>query len=88
MYLDEDAVAKLCRQQGIYPHHLTQWKADFASGKSVGNLAEKQADTKADVVLGLFLPDKPEKWDMVKLGENKQIVDIVIKQPPAGPSSE
>lgn len=44
--LDESAVAELCRQKGIYPHHVTQWKADFASGKSVTNRAEKQVDTK------------------------------------------
>jgi transposase len=28
--LDENAVSELCRKQGIYPHHLKQWKKDFA----------------------------------------------------------
>jgi len=44
--LDENSVAELCRQQGIYPHHITQWKADFSSGKPTAKPVEKQADTK------------------------------------------
>ncbi len=44
--LKEAGVAELCRQQGIYPHHVTQWKLDFASGKSAHSRVEKQADTK------------------------------------------
>lgn len=27
--LDEEVTNAYCRQQGIYPHHITQWKADF-----------------------------------------------------------
>ena len=44
--LDETAVAEFCRQQGLYPHHIMQWKADFSSGKSTAKPAIKQTDTK------------------------------------------
>lgn len=44
--LDESAAAELCRQQGIYPHHITQWKADFTRGKTTKNHAENGADVK------------------------------------------
>ncbi len=27
--LNENKVSELCRKQGIYPHHLKQWKNDF-----------------------------------------------------------
>ncbi len=30
--LDEEAVSSLCRERGIYPHHLKQWKLDFVEG--------------------------------------------------------
>jgi transposase-like protein len=44
--LDEAAVAERCRQQGVFPHHITEWKANFSSGKSSGERAKKHADTK------------------------------------------
>jgi transposase-like protein len=31
--LDDEAINALCREQGIYPHHIQQWKSDFVSGK-------------------------------------------------------
>lgn len=31
--LDDEAINTLCREQGVYPHHVKQWKADFASGQ-------------------------------------------------------
>ena len=45
--LDETHVAELCRQKGIYPHHVSQWKEDFTTGKSTSNSGtafEKKAD--------------------------------------------
>ena len=27
--LDEEAISALCRKNGIYPHHLKQWKKEF-----------------------------------------------------------
>ena len=33
--LDVASVSTLCREQGIYPHHVKQWKLDLVS-KSAG----------------------------------------------------
>jgi len=44
--LDEPAVAELCRQKGLYPHHITQWKADFSSENPVKNNTGKRSDAK------------------------------------------
>lgn len=44
--LDEKAIAKLCRQQGIYPHHVTRWKADFANENVTGNRTKNTSDSK------------------------------------------
>jgi len=35
--LDEKALSQYCREQGIYPHHVAQWKLDFASGSPSDN---------------------------------------------------
>lgn len=40
--------------------------------------------TKADIVLGLFPNDMPEKCDMVKLDDNGQITEIIIKEKDQG----
>lgn len=32
--LDEEEKSEYCRKQGVYPHHVNQWKLDFASGNS------------------------------------------------------
>ena len=29
--LDENALNSWCRQQGLYPHHVKQWKEDFVT---------------------------------------------------------
>ncbi len=42
-------------------------------------LLNRQADTNANVVLGLFPVDKPEKWDVVDFDENGRIRQILIK---------
>lgn len=33
--LTDDALNSLCREQGIYMHHLTQWKADFCTANAL-----------------------------------------------------
>lgn len=38
-----------------------------------------QAETNADIVLGLFPTDRPQKWDMVDMDETGRICRIVIK---------
>ena len=42
-------------------------------------LLKRQAAVKADVVLGIFPTDEPNKWDMVDLDESGKIHKIVIK---------
>ncbi len=43
---DEASVNQLCREQGIYPHHLAQWKTDFIEGKSRADKSTSRAQTK------------------------------------------
>ncbi len=40
--LDEAAMNQLCRERGLYAHHVTQWKHDFISGST----ANERADAK------------------------------------------
>ena len=42
-------------------------------------LLKRQAETNADIVLGLFPTDQPQKWDMIDLDENERIRRFVIK---------
>ena len=44
--LDDEAISELCRKKGIYPHHVNQWKSDFASGKTSNTEVKKQTDSK------------------------------------------
>jgi len=32
--LTEESLNEHCREQGVYPHHVTQWKLDFANGST------------------------------------------------------
>ena len=32
--LVDEALSEYCREKGVYPHQVNQWKLDFASGKS------------------------------------------------------
>ena len=40
--LDETAMNQLCRERGLYAHHVRQWKQDFISGST----ANERADAK------------------------------------------
>ena len=33
--LDDEGVNTYCREQGIYAHHIKQWKQDFVSGSAI-----------------------------------------------------
>jgi len=44
--LDEEAVSHLCREQGIYPHHVKQWKLDFANGSTADSGAKNASQMK------------------------------------------
>ncbi len=42
-------------------------------------LLERQADSNADIVLGVFPVDRPQKWDMVDISEDGKITQVLIK---------
>ncbi len=44
-------------------------------------LFERQVDTNANIVLGLFPIEKSQKWDMVDFDDNGRIRQIIIKPP-------
>ena len=44
--LDDEAINELCRERGIYPHHVNQWKLDFASGQTGSATATKPSEAK------------------------------------------
>lgn len=44
--LDEESISQRCREQGIYPHHLTQWKADFVATADVARSSGSSAELK------------------------------------------
>ena len=44
--LNEKAVSELCRKQGIYPHHVEQWKLDFVSNNMLDNKMKVRSEVK------------------------------------------
>ena len=44
--LDDKAVNKKCRENGIYPHHIQQWITDFKSGIAVKTPSKQSTDLK------------------------------------------
>ena len=45
--LDEETVSQLCRERGIYPHHIEQWKLDFINGSTSESGAKNTSQMKA-----------------------------------------
>ena len=45
--LNEESISKLCRTQGVFPHHIKQWKDDFIAGTTVTTETKKQQTIKA-----------------------------------------
>jgi len=44
--LDEEKMSAYCREQGVYSHHVMQWKEDFANGHSSVSKAKSQTELK------------------------------------------
>ena len=44
--MNEEQVSFYCRQNGIYPHHLEEWKSDFLSGKQASEAVSRQEQKK------------------------------------------
>lgn len=45
--LDDAAISERCRQHGIFPHHVAQWKRDFVSNSHHKTEANKGGETKS-----------------------------------------
>lgn len=71
-FLEEELVAL------AYPDILFEPKDAFS------RLLDRQASTGADLVLGLFPCDFPERVDMVVLDNEARPIEIVIKEPDRG----
>ncbi len=44
--LNEEEESEYCRKQGVYPHHVDQWRLDFASGSSSSAKAHARQEIK------------------------------------------
>jgi transposase-like protein len=44
--LNEQATSELCRAQGVFPHHIKQWKHYFITGTASSTETKKQASVK------------------------------------------
>ena len=44
--LEEGKLSELCRERGIYPHHVQQWRLDFAHGEAVSARTRISAEVK------------------------------------------
>ncbi len=44
--LDEKALSEHCREQGIYPHHVVQWKLDFSNASQSDNKPASRNEVK------------------------------------------
>jgi transposase-like protein len=44
--LDDEALSEYCRQQGVYLHHIKQWKLDFINGQATKSSQTEKAEVK------------------------------------------
>lgn len=44
--LDEKSLSAWCRKQGLYPHHIKQWKAEFVSSAGFANSPKERTQLK------------------------------------------
>jgi transposase len=44
--LDDEAISVLCRKQGLYPHHIEQWKKDFMGHAQVSTKGSLQSEAR------------------------------------------
>lgn len=44
--LDDEAISALCREHGIYPHHIKQWKQEFVKETPTNHQTKAQSDVK------------------------------------------
>ncbi len=56
----------------------------FAPEDAFSHLIKKQAETRADIVLGIFPIRPDQRWHIMSFGENGRVDIIAHKEPPAG----
>ena len=44
--LSEEKTSELCREKGLFAHHITQWKADFVTGDAVKTTPATRTENK------------------------------------------
>lgn len=44
--MSDEELNEYCREQGIYPHHVRQWKLDFVSGNTLKEKAQSPSELK------------------------------------------
>jgi len=44
--LDDAGISELCREKGIYPYHVEQWKTDFVEGASGKDKASERTEAR------------------------------------------
>ena len=44
--LEGEALSQYCREQGVYPHHIEQWKHDFSNGNTQSPTASSRSEVK------------------------------------------
>ena len=45
--LAAEKISEICREQGIFPHHIKQWRQEFANRSSVNTTVSTRSDNKA-----------------------------------------
>ncbi|SMN02002.1 Mobile element protein [uncultured Candidatus Thioglobus sp.] len=45
--LEQQQASELCREKGIFLHHITQWKQDFVDGSAITEKANIRSENKA-----------------------------------------
>ena len=44
--LSDEGMNQLCREKGIYPHHIKQWRSDFIKGSGAFTPSKSQSESK------------------------------------------
>lgn len=47
--MDEAALNEYCRAKGLYPHHIQQWKQDFAKGPAAKPVKSDSKQLKQEI---------------------------------------
>ena len=61
--LSDEEVSKLCRERGLYRHHVQQWKTDLIEDKTDSSKAKKQTDVKTLKHQNRVLKREPNRKD-------------------------